>query len=38
MKKVWRRRMVKLRTWPGMDLLRVVSSTPGVVAAQRETA
>jgi DNA-directed RNA polymerase specialized sigma24 family protein len=38
MKKVYRRRMVELGMWPGMDLLRVVSSTPGVVAALREAA
>ncbi len=38
MKKVYRRRMVKLGTWSGMNLPRVVCSTPGVVAALREAA
>jgi predicted RNA-binding protein YlxR (DUF448 family) len=38
MKKVLRRRMVKRGMWPGKDLLRVVSSTPGVVAPLREAA
>jgi hypothetical protein len=38
MKKVYRRRMVKLAMWPGKDLLKVVCSTPSVVAALREAA
>jgi DNA-directed RNA polymerase specialized sigma24 family protein len=38
MKKVWRRRLVKLGMWPGMDLLKVVSSAPGAVGTLREAA
>ena len=38
MRKTYRRRMVKLRMWPGMDLLKCVSSPPGAVAKLRKVA
>jgi DNA-directed RNA polymerase specialized sigma24 family protein len=38
MRKVYRRRMVELKMWPGMDLLKLVSSTPHAAAMLREAA
>ena len=35
MPKVFRRRMVKLWMWPGMDLLRLVSPPPGAATSNR---
>jgi RNA polymerase sigma factor (sigma-70 family) len=38
MQSAYRKRMVKLGIWPGMDLLRLVSSTPGAIATLRKAA
>lgn len=38
MRKVYRKRMVELWMWPGMDLLRVIPSGPAAIAPRRKAA